>query len=108
MELVGGPVTMPTYEYECQECGIRFDRFQHFSEDPLKTCPECEGPVRRVIHPVGIVFKGSGFYVTDNKSDTRSLTPKSQGKPLDSLDSGEAETKPTKESADSKGSDSDS
>ena len=86
---------MPTYEYECQECGIRFDRFQHFSEDPVRTCPECEGPVRRVIHPVGIVFKGSGFYVTDNKADTRSLTPKSQGKPLDSFDApGESDSEP--------------
>lgn len=68
---------MPTYEYKCDECGIHFDRFQHFSEDPLKTCPECGGSVHRVIHPVGIVFKGKGFYVTDNRSDTRSLTPKS-------------------------------
>ncbi|MBN1400844.1 MAG: FmdB family transcriptional regulator [Anaerolineae bacterium] len=71
---------MPTYEYECDECGIRFDRFQHFSDDPLRACPECGGPVHRVIHPVGIVFKGKGFYVTDNKSNTASLTPKSAAK----------------------------
>jgi len=69
---------MPTYEYRCEECGIVFERFQRFSEEPVKICPECDGPVRRVIHPVGIIFKGSGFYVTDNKGDTSSLTPKSE------------------------------
>ncbi len=58
---------MPTYQYKCEECGVAFERFQHFSEEPVKTCPECEGAVRRVIQPVGIIFKGSGFYVTDNK-----------------------------------------
>ena len=60
---------MPTYEYKCEECGIRFERFQHFSDEPIKVCPECEGTVRRVIQPVGIIFKGSGFYVTDNKGE---------------------------------------
>jgi len=69
---------MPTYEYECKECGIIFERFQHFSEEPIKTCPECNGAVHRLIHPVGIIFKGSGFYVTDNKSGASSLMPKSE------------------------------
>ena len=67
---------MPTYEYKCEECGIRFEKFQHFSEDPVRICPECEGAVRRVIQPVGIVFKGKGFYVTDNRGDSRALMPK--------------------------------
>lgn len=58
---------MPTYQYKCDACGVRFERFQHFSEEPLKLCPECDGPVHRVIQPVGVIFKGSGFYVTDNK-----------------------------------------
>jgi len=58
---------MPTYEYECQDCGIHFDRRQRITEEPLKTCPECGGTVKRVIHPVGIVFKGSGWYVTDHR-----------------------------------------
>lgn len=70
---------MPTYEYKCEECGIRFDRFQHFSDEPLQKCPECEGRVHRVIHPVGIVFKGKGFYVTDNRSNNPAGTPKSNG-----------------------------
>lgn len=58
---------MPIYEYECQSCGRRFELLQHFSDDPVETCPECNGAVRRLIQPVGIIFKGSGFYVTDNR-----------------------------------------
>ncbi len=59
---------MPLYEYQCQECGLRFERRQHFTDKPVTVCPECEGPVVRLIHPAGIIFKGSGFYVTDNRS----------------------------------------
>jgi len=66
---------MPTYVYKCAECGITFERFQHFSEEPLKVCPECNGPVLRVIQPVGVIFKGSGFYVTDHKGSASSLIP---------------------------------
>jgi putative FmdB family regulatory protein len=69
---------MPTYSYKCEECGIQFDRFQHFSEEPLRICPECEGTVRRVIQPVGIIFKGKGFYVTDNRGNTSALMPKAE------------------------------
>ena len=58
---------MPTYEYECQDCGIHFERRQRITEEPLKTCPECHGTVRRVLYPVGIVFKGSGWYITDHR-----------------------------------------
>jgi putative FmdB family regulatory protein len=58
---------MPIYEYECTECGRHFERRQNFTEDPVQTCPECDGRVQRVIQPVGVVFKGSGFYVTDNR-----------------------------------------
>ncbi len=58
---------MPTYEYECCSCGRRFERRQSIHDDPIRTCPECPGVVRRVIHPVGVVFKGSGFYITDNR-----------------------------------------
>jgi len=60
---------MPTYTYQCENCGIRFDQFQKFSDDPLTTCPECgETALRKVYLPVGIVFKGKGFYATDNRS----------------------------------------
>jgi putative FmdB family regulatory protein len=63
-------VPMPTYEYECESCGIRFDRMQHFSDEPLKDCPECGGPVHRLIQPVSIIFKGSGFYSTDHRGSS--------------------------------------
>lgn len=59
---------MPLYEYQCQTCGVRFERRQHMNDEPVKVCPECGGEVRRLIQPVGIVFKGSGFYVTDNRA----------------------------------------
>ena len=58
---------MPLYDYQCDHCGHRFEVRQGIKEDPLTVCPQCEGSIRRVIHPVGIVFKGSGFYVTDNR-----------------------------------------
>lgn len=63
---------MPIYLYECASCGVRFERLQRMSDEPLTVCPECEGPVHRVIQPVGIIFKGSGFYVTDNRQGSSS------------------------------------
>ncbi|HXZ04032.1 MAG TPA: FmdB family zinc ribbon protein [Ktedonobacteraceae bacterium] len=57
---------MPTYEYLCRECSNRFETWQKMTDDPLTTCPECEGPIRRVLFPAGVVFKGSGFYKTDH------------------------------------------
>ncbi len=64
---------MPIYTYECAECGVRFDRRQSFNDQPLSECPECEGRVHRLIQPAGVIFKGSGFYVTDNRSSRSSL-----------------------------------
>jgi len=58
---------MPTYEYRCESCGDTFDIVQAFSDDPLSTCEKCGGELRKVYAPVGIVFKGSGFYKTDNR-----------------------------------------
>ena len=66
---------MPLYEYECESCGVRFERRQHMEDDPIKTCPECCGDVHRLIQPVGIIFKGSGFYVTDNRAKSSTATP---------------------------------
>ena len=74
---------MPVYEYQCQDCGVRFERRQHITADPIKRCPECGGVVRRLIHPVGVIFKGSGFYVTDNRSKSSTAVPGNSKKPAD-------------------------
>ncbi|MGE5602692.1 MAG: FmdB family zinc ribbon protein [Nitrososphaerales archaeon] len=66
---------MPTYVYECEDCGVRFERLQSYSDAPLRECPECSGHVHRVIQPVGVIFKGSGFYVTDNKGKSSTGMP---------------------------------
>jgi len=60
---------MPVYTYKCENCGIQFERQQSFSDQPLIRCPECsKKTLRKVYTPVGIVFKGSGFYATDHHS----------------------------------------
>jgi putative FmdB family regulatory protein len=60
---------MPIYTYHCDSCGIQFERTQKFSDAPLTRCPECsKKSLRKVYTPVGIVFKGSGFYATDHRS----------------------------------------
>ncbi len=67
---------MPTYTYRCESCGIRFDQKQSFQDEPLTRCPECnEKSLRKVIAPVGIVFKGSGWYATDHKSPSGASRP---------------------------------
>jgi putative FmdB family regulatory protein len=58
---------MPIYEYECLECGIRFDRLQRFGEPDPETCPQGHKKVHRLLSQPAIIFKGSGFYVTDNR-----------------------------------------
>jgi putative FmdB family regulatory protein len=58
---------MPLYEYVCDECGYSFERLQSFKDDPVRLCPNCNSPVRRVISPVGVIFKGSGWYITDSQ-----------------------------------------
>ena len=63
---------MPTYQYACTECGHAFEQFQSFSDDSLTVCPECDGKLRKVFNAVGVVFKGSGFYRTDSRSDSGS------------------------------------
>jgi putative FmdB family regulatory protein len=59
---------VPTYEYSCTECGERTEAVQKFSDDPLTMCPACGARLRKLFSPVGIVFKGSGFYRTDSRS----------------------------------------
>jgi putative FmdB family regulatory protein len=94
---------MPIYLYECEKCGVRFERLQRMSAEPLTDCPECDGLVHRVIQPVGIIFKGSGFYVTDNRSGSSSTlaTAKDSDKNKGSKsESGEAKAEKTTTSKD--------
>ena len=66
---------MPIYTYRCEHCGVQFERQQSFQDEPLKTCPECrKKALKKVIAPVGIVFKGSGFYATDHRSSSGSAS----------------------------------
>ena len=65
---------MPTYAYKCDNCGYHFEQLQKFSDKPIRICPRCKGHVKRVIHPTGIVFKGSGWYVTDSRKGESSST----------------------------------
>lgn len=66
---------MPVYTYECEECGVRFDARQRFSDAPIAVCPECGGHTHRVPQPVGIVFRGSGFYSTDSRGRNNLAVP---------------------------------
>ena len=82
---------MPVYAYRCKTCGVQFERVQRFSDDPVSVCPECaEATVTRIIHPAGIIFKGSGWYVKDSKAANPAGTP---GKSKDMEGSGSASDK---------------
>ena len=104
---------MPTYEYQCQECGERMEVFQKFSDKPLRVHPECGGKLQKVFHASGIVFKGSGYYVTDSrkkssepkKSDAKGDSKKGDSK-ADSKSESKSGTKKTSESKTSGGSES--
>ena len=60
---------MPIYEYECGLCCFQFERKQSFNDAPISACPKCDGEAHRVLRSVPIIFKGDGFYVTDNRKD---------------------------------------
>ena len=107
---------MPTYEYACTACGERLEAVQKFTDDPLTVCPACEGKLRKLFSPVGIVFKGSGFYRNDSRvsaangskdkqlngssADSPSTTEKSSGADQKTSSSGSesssSEAKPAK------------
>lgn len=64
---------MPTYEYHCTDCGFEFEEFQSIASEPLSICPKCDGHVQRKISGgTGLIFKGSGFYITDYKNSKKS------------------------------------
>ncbi len=91
---------MPIYEYACDNCGHRFEARQSFADDPLTTCPECQGHIRRVIHASGIIFKGSGWYVTDSRDAKSAAVP--------AVDSSSSDSSSTSESSKSESSAPDS
>lgn len=71
---------MPTYEYECTKCGHLFERFQPITSKPVSTCPKCRGKVKRLISGgSGLIFRGSGFYITENRSASYKEKARSEG-----------------------------
>lgn len=85
---------MPTYSYRCTECGHAFDIVQSFSEDSLAECPSCGGRLRKLFSPVGIAFKGSGFYRTDSQS-SGAASSGSKAAPSESSPASAPATSPT-------------
>ena len=104
---------MPTYQYSCTECGERIEAVQKFTDEPLQVCSACGGKLRKVFSPVGIVFKGSGFYRNDSRSGSKDKALNGSGSSSDakkdggSADSGSSDSKKT-EKADSGSSSSSS
>src|SRR5205823_10661516 len=95
---------MPTYEYECNACGHDFEEFQYFSEAPLTKCPECKKPKLRRLFGTGasIIFKGSGFYETDYRSESYKAGAKSEqeaAKPPPADGAAKVDAKPAKAGA---------
>ena len=99
---------MPTYQYACTECGHAFEQFQSFSDDALTHCPECDGRLRKVFNAVGVVFKGSGFYRTDNRASTSTPASSSSKENKDSTESKPAASASTTSSSPSSPSSSSS
>ncbi len=67
---------MPTYEYRCSDCENQFETYRAIDDDPLTVCEKCGGRLRKVFHPAGIVFKGSGFYATDSRAAAKKAASK--------------------------------
>ena len=91
---------MPTYEYKCTKCGHLFEAFQKMSDPPVDKCPKCGGPVERIISGgTGLIFKGSGFYITDyKKAGAKKDSPKDSPK-TESKEKSQTTTKSSSESA---------
>ena len=95
---------MPTYQYACTECGHAFEQFQSFTDDALTVCPQCQGRLRKVFNAVGVVFKGSGFYRTDRRTDGKPAVPASASTSKSESSSGEKKSETRTESSSSTGS----
>ncbi|HET6310466.1 MAG TPA: FmdB family zinc ribbon protein [Candidatus Nitrosotalea sp.] len=98
---------MPTYGYRCGSCGHQFEISQKMSDEPLKTCPKCQGKLSKVLYPVGISFKGSGFYTTDYKGSGKD-SGKSSSNGVAPSKEGSSESKPEPKSESSSESKSES
>ncbi len=86
---------MPIYTYRCENCGIQFEQHQSFNDAPLTRCPECsKKALRKVYTPVGIVFKGSGFYATDHRSPSGQSKWSTKDSSGESKGENKTETKP--------------
>lgn len=94
---------MPTYEYACRECGQHLEVVQSFTDDPLETCQRCGGPLRKVFSAAGIIFKGSGYYVTDTRA-ARSTASASSGTSSPDGSSGSASDTDSSSKSDGSGS----
>lgn len=70
---------MPLYEYQCKKCKHKFEKIQKFSDRPIKKCPECGGPVEKLLHAPAVQFKGTGWYVTDYGGKDKSEKSKPEG-----------------------------
>ena len=91
---------MPIYTYRCENCGVQFDRQQSFNDPPLTRCPECnKKSLRKVYLPVGIVFKGSGFYATDHRSPSGASRSSSRDEKLSGDEKSGASKKESETSA---------
>ncbi|MEU4998221.1 FmdB family zinc ribbon protein [Streptomyces sp. NPDC021622] len=97
---------MPTYQYQCTECGEGLEAVQKFTDDALTVCPSCDGRLKKVFSAVGIVFKGSGFYRNDSRGSSSSSTPSSTSasKSSDSKSASTASSSSSSSSSDSKSS----
>jgi len=93
---------MPTYEYRCKSCGHEMEVQQAFSDDPLDTCPECQGALRKVYGNVGISFKGSGFYKNDARGSSKKAGSSTSSTSSDSSSSGSATETKTDKKAETK------
>lgn len=90
---------MPIYTYQCDSCGVRFERQQSFNDPPLTRCPEChKKTLRKIYTPVGIVFKGSGFYATDHRSPSGGARAGAKANETEKKSEAKAETETKKES----------
>jgi len=88
---------MPIYGYRCRSCGNELEVLQKMSDPPLKTCPKCSGELTKILYPVGVIYKGSGYYSTDYKSGKAASKAASNGAKSDSSD-GSGDSKPATES----------